>query len=90
MKKTAGEFSLEVGYLKRSNGSYYYTLTPSKAFEEMDFEFLFTVFTNVLNDIGLEFNEDDCLAINIDHFEKDVSLPYVLKSQQFLKREQAC
>lgn len=90
MKKAAEEFSMEVGYLKRSDGSYYYNLTPSKAFEEMDFEFLFTAFTTVLNDMGLEFNENDCLAINIDHFEKDVRLPYVQRAQQFLKMKQAC
>ena len=90
MKKTSEEFSLEVGYLKRSNGSYYYILTPSKEFEEMDFEFLFTAFTTVLNDLGLKFNQDDCLAINIEHFEKNLRLPYVLKSQQFLERKQSC
>ena len=88
MKKTSEDFSLEVGYLKRSNGSYYYILTPSKAFEEMDSEFLFTAFAAFLKDWGLEFNEDDCLAINIDHFEKDVRLPYVQKAFQFLKRKQ--
>lgn len=90
MKKTAGEFSLEVGYLKRSNGSYYYNLTPSKAFEEMNCEFLFNAFTAFLNEMGLKFNEEDCLAINIDHFEKGLRLPYVQQAQQFLDHKHAC
>ena len=90
MNKTEEDYSLEVGYFKRSGGSYYYNLTPSKAFEKMDFEFLFTAFTALLKDMGLEFNENDCLAINIDHFEKDVRLPYVRRARRLLEMKQAC
>lgn len=85
MKKETKDFSLELNYLKRTNGSYYYDLTPSKAFEKMDFEFLFAAFLKCLSELGLEFHDDDCLAINTMNFDKGIVPSFLESARQVLE-----
>lgn len=89
MRKKESDFSLELNYFKRSDGSYYYDLIPSKAFEKMGIEFLFEAFLTCLKDLGIVYSDSDYLAIHLDNFGGRAKITYLENAQKVFDASKA-